>query len=316
MNIEMYIKKYSSLILIIIIGLMVKSSIDPYVFGDEFNNKKVNKEYRVKVTDLDSNELKEVSGLAYSNQNKFFWAHNDSGNSSDIYALDISGKIRIIVELKDIENVDFEDISLRTYNNKNTLYIADVGNNDYDRDQMYIYKFEEPVFPSIRNDFSEENIILKLKADRLSFDVSNLDVNFEAMMVENSTGKIFLIEKKKSKEAKIYFIPKFNLDENTNKLSYFGKIDFGVYGKQEVLAIDISKDDKDILIKTKSSVFILDKSNFRKNITSDMLKQMPYVEEYQGEAITWSEKSLGYYTLSESKGKKSSTLYYYRNVYK
>jgi len=43
-----------------------------------------------------------------------------------------------------------------------------------------------------------------------------------------------------------------------------------------------------------------------------MLKQMPYVQEYQGEAKSWSGESLGYYTVYESKSKKPSNIYYYR----
>ncbi|MGB3366214.1 MAG: hypothetical protein WBA54_01880 [Acidaminobacteraceae bacterium] len=316
MRLKAYIKKYGIIIVFIAFGLAINSSINPYIVGDSFKSKKNNEDYRVKTTEIFNAELKEISGIAYSDKHKLFWVHNDSGNSSDIYALGEDGDTKLVVKLDDIENIDFEDISLRTYNDKNMLYIADIGNNDLKRTEMYIYRFEEPLYTKETSNKIRGNIIVNLIPDVLTLDVADLGINFEAMMVENKTGKIFLVEKVKSKKARVYIISKFDVDENNVFPSYYGEIDFEMYGKQEVVALDISKDDKYILIKTKSNVFMLDRNDFTKNVTSDRLKQMPYVEEYQGEAISWSSKSLGYFTASESKSKKPTNIYFYRNVYK
>lgn len=315
-KLKSYIKRYGIIIIVVAFALLINSSINPYIVGDSFDSKKTNKIYRIKTAEVYSEKLKEISGIAYSDENKLFWVHNDSGNSSDIYALGEDGDIKQVVELNNIKNIDFEDISLRRYEDKNTLYIADVGNNDLNRSEMYIYRFEEPLYIEGTSNKSKEKNIINLEPDVLTLNVADLGINFEAMMVENETGKIFLVEKVKSKKARVYIVSKFDVDENNVFPSYYGEIDFEMYGKQEVVALDISKDDKYILIKTKSCVFMLDRKDFRKNVTSDMLKQMPYVQEYQGEAISWSEQSLGYYTVSESKSKKPLYIYYYRNVYK
>lgn len=318
-RLKIYMKRYGIILILIIYILIINSSINPFIVGDSFESEKINKDYRVKTTGIENDELDEISGIAYSSKSQLFWVHNDSGNLSDIYALDRNGDMKLRVKLDNVKNIDFEDISLRNHDDINTLFIADIGNNNHDRNEMYIYRFEEPSYNSTL--YTAETAIkgtkvIHVKPNVLLLDVSDLDINFEAMMVENKTGKIFLVEKVKSKKAKIYIISKFDVDEKVLFPSYYGEIDFEMYGKQEVVAIDISDDDKSILIKTKSSVFMLAREDFRKNITSDMLKKMPYVEEHQGEAICWSEDSLGYYTVSEKKAKKEVSIYYYRNVYK
>lgn len=307
----LYIKKYGVIIFVLIFSFLASSSINPYIKGDFFEKKNVNKDYRIEKGIVTSEVLGEISGLSYSSMNKLFWLHNDSGNASDIYAIDEDGKIKMTIELDGVKNIDFEDIALTSYEGKNNIYIGDIGDNDFGRSEMFIYKIPEP-FISKNN--SEDKF--KIVPDVMNLDVSDLHVNFEAMMVENKSGKIFLIEKVKSKKARIFIISKFENSNDYYVPIYYGEIDFEIYGKQEIVACDISKDDKYILIKSKENVFMLDHSNFENKITSDMLKQMPYVEEYRGEAISWSENSLGYYTISENEPNKPLNLYYYRNVYK
>lgn len=82
-------------------------------------------------------KLKEVSGIVYTQKDQSIWAIEDSGNASAIYKIDAAGKKTKTVTLTDVENRDWEDI---TMDKNGDLYIGDFGNNDNERQDLAIYK--------------------------------------------------------------------------------------------------------------------------------------------------------------------------------
>lgn len=81
--------------------------------------------------------VKESSGLAYSNGKLF--THGDSGNDPALFAVNypLEANCSVIkIEFKSIANLDWESISLL---NKDTIAIADFGNNGNRRDNLKIY---------------------------------------------------------------------------------------------------------------------------------------------------------------------------------
>ncbi|MDH4471396.1 MAG: hypothetical protein QE487_02250 [Fluviicola sp.] len=81
-------------------------------------------------------ELKEVSGWVFVNDTTLI-AHNDGGNESILYVLNLNGSIRHQTKLSGITNIDFEDIAT---DGKTYLYLGDFGNNNNDRTDLVIYK--------------------------------------------------------------------------------------------------------------------------------------------------------------------------------
>ncbi len=81
-------------------------------------------------------ELSEVSGWVFVNDTTLI-AHNDGGNESMLYVLNLDGSIRHQTRLNGIENIDFEDI---TTDGKTNLFLGDFGNNNNDRTDLAIYK--------------------------------------------------------------------------------------------------------------------------------------------------------------------------------
>ena len=49
-------------------------------------------------------------------------------------------------ELEGVHHQDFEDITQGTGPDAgiNYIYLGDIGNNDYDREELYVYRFPEP----------------------------------------------------------------------------------------------------------------------------------------------------------------------------
>lgn len=82
--------------------------------------------------------LKEVSGMQQATGADFLWMLNDSGNSAKLYQVSTQGKILKEVDVK-AKNYDWEDL---TSDDEGNLYIADIGNNENDRENLVILKIK------------------------------------------------------------------------------------------------------------------------------------------------------------------------------
>lgn len=79
--------------------------------------------------------LAEISGLTFLNDTILI-AHNDSGNESVLYFLNLSGVVVHQVEIADATNKDWEAITT----DGKYIYIGDIGNNGNNRKYLVIYK--------------------------------------------------------------------------------------------------------------------------------------------------------------------------------
>lgn len=80
-------------------------------------------------------DLKEISGWVFANDSTLI-AHNDGGNDSKIFVLNLDGSIRHKISVTNAENIDWEDIALDQKN----IYIGDFGNNNNTRTDLKILK--------------------------------------------------------------------------------------------------------------------------------------------------------------------------------
>jgi len=84
-------------------------------------------------------KLKEVSGIALSQDQKTIWAIEDAGNKNVVYGLDLKGNLVADVLVENAENNDWEDI---TKDKAGNFYIGDFGNNENDRQNLSIIKLD------------------------------------------------------------------------------------------------------------------------------------------------------------------------------
>jgi len=82
-------------------------------------------------------KLKEVSGIALSQDQKTIWAIEDAGNKNVVYGLNRQGDLVNDVLVENAQNNDWEDI---TKDKSGNIYIGDFGNNDNERRDLCIYK--------------------------------------------------------------------------------------------------------------------------------------------------------------------------------
>lgn len=90
-------------------------------------------------------EVRETSGLARSRREpSIFWTHNDRGHDSRLFALDAEGRLVRTVSLPGVEAVDWEDIEAGGCEGGPCLWVADIGDNDAERDRITIYRIADP----------------------------------------------------------------------------------------------------------------------------------------------------------------------------
>ncbi len=236
----------------------------------------------------------EASGIVASKKYPgYFYVNNDGGNPADLYMIDSLGGIVGRIDLKGINNRDWEDITLGPgpVPGKLYVYIADIGDNQAIHSTYLIYRFEEPdLMPSVINPFDKniDNI------DKFSFSYSdNTSHNAEAIMIEPDSKNIYLVTK--AKYSEIYCL-KLIEDQNVTQTAQF----LFALPIAEVNAGDISA-SKQILLKDYTRVYIWNNPDQLPvdSIIKTVPKESSYTIEPQGESICWAVDEKSYYTISE-----------------
>ena len=133
-------------------------------------------------------EVEETSGLIFLNGKII--THNDSGDDPNLYEIDtISGTISRIINITNATHIDWEDISQdNTY-----IYIADIGNNNGDRDNLIIYKILKSDFISSTSVTAEQ--ITFSYEDQTDFTSQPNNSNFDAEAIAVYQENIFIFSK-------------------------------------------------------------------------------------------------------------------------
>lgn len=142
--------------------------------------------------------LVEISGLAASVKNPgYFWTHNDSGGKTEVYLIDLSGKIQLTVSLEIKRNRDWEDLVLA--NGK--LYIGDFGDNAGKKKRIIIHQITEPKFDAHSVLYVPKDSI---KTMMLSYKNGPRDA--ETLLYDYSMDELVIVTKR-DPDAFIYSFP-------------------------------------------------------------------------------------------------------------
>ena len=122
--------------------------------------------------------LNEVSGVELMKGNDRIWMINDSNNSPKVYGYDLtSQKIKNVVSLQGVDNIDWEDLASDTIGN---LYVGDFGNNNNDRKNLSILMFSpdlkttsQEVTPKITYFTLPDQTLFPPKRKNRNFDVES-----------------------------------------------------------------------------------------------------------------------------------------------
>ena len=144
----------------------------------------------------------ETSGLIFYNGKLI--THNDSGNLAQLYELDtITLQITRTVTIENAVNVDWEDIA----QDDTHIYVADIGNNNGDRQDLAILKIEKQAYDSSDRVFAER--IDFIYEDQEDFTTNpNSDWDAEALFVLGD-DLVILTKQWQAQGTVAYRIPKF-----------------------------------------------------------------------------------------------------------
>jgi hypothetical protein len=143
-------------------------------------------QYRALIRDP---RVAEISGFAASDQHPgVIWAHNDSGGRAKLFALDPRGEVIATLHLRGARNLDWEDLALQRHPDGDLLIIADTGDNGGLRPELTIYAVREP----------EALVDARPRiAWKMRFRWPDGARDCEAMAVDQETGEILLVSKKR-----------------------------------------------------------------------------------------------------------------------
>lgn len=249
-------------------------------------------------------ELHEASGVQKMMGSDLLWMHNDSGNESYVYGIDIKGNMQRKVAVK-ATNTDWEDI---TSDAKGNLYIGDFGNNRNNRKNLVILKIKKEGL------FTEDSVTVeKIKfsyPDQYKFPPKKEHCFFNAEALLYLENYLYVFTKSKVKNAygktKLYKIP---AKEGAYEAEFISEFSAGTTTDCWITAASISPDKTKVALLTHNKILVftnfISDDFFSGNCTEINLKHTS-----QKEAITFTDNNT-VYIADEVNGIHGGNLYAY-----
>jgi hypothetical protein len=159
--------------------------------------------------------VKETSGLMFFNNRVI--THNDSGDGPNLYEIDtVTGTITRTVTISNATNVDWEDID----QDDTFMYVADIGNNSGNRQDLKIYKILKSDYVSSTSITAE--VISFSYEDQTDFTSQPNNTNFDAEAIAIYQDNIVIFTKNWIDfQTNVYVIPKTVGTHSAQKVSNY-----------------------------------------------------------------------------------------------
>ncbi|MBD0830801.1 hypothetical protein ICJ83_01520 [Aestuariibaculum sp. TT11] len=235
--------------------------------------------------------LKEVSGNEITTNSDLIWIIEDSGNKNNVYGLNDDGEIVKDIDIKNANNMDWEDLTTDTMGN---LFIGDIGNNDKNRKWLSILKISNP--ETIKNKTKAEVIRFKLPKGESPKD-------FEAFFLFND---FFYLFSKETGKARLIKVPN-KAGKHTAEIV----TEFNLEGKHnEITSADISEDGKTVVLLNHEKVWKL--TNFTDdNFFNGTIENLAFEHKSQKEGVCFLDNNTILIT-DESNDDLGSNLYSFK----
>lgn len=252
------------------------------------------------VGELDKNE---ISGIQYIQKTKDLWALEDSGNKNEIYRLDKKGDIQHTVEIKGVENEDWEDMTADSAGN---IYIGDFGNNDNERKDLVIYKVSHT---DLRNDEVKPEYEITFKyEDQEEFPPKKSERYFDVEAFFEKDGFFYLFTKNRSAgfngDFSVYKLPNKAGNYTAKRIATLNSC--GAYRKCAIAAADISPDGKTIVLLGGDKVWLIEQ--YSDTFNQDQVQQYELAHYSQKEGVTFKDNNT--LLIADEKNKGTGGLLY------
>ncbi|MBM3128313.1 MAG: hypothetical protein FJ009_06710 [Chloroflexi bacterium] len=267
----------------------------------------------VAVGNIQSALLNETSGLAASRKNSnVLWAHNDSGDSARVFAMDVQGRHLGIYNLVGVTALDWEDMAIGPgpVTGQDYLYLGDIGDNYRLRPSIVVYRVPEPTVSATQTPVSVD----LSDWDRLPMRYpGGVAYDSETLLVDPISGDLFGVTRDRAGEgvARVFRNPAPHTAGVTVTLELVATLSLAT----EIKAGDVSPSGDAVLLRPHS--FSAPSSGYywtrapATNLWDAFAAQpclTPLTNEAQGEALAFAADGNGYRTTSEG---TNPPLYFY-----
>ncbi len=248
---------------------------------------------------LPTRGLDEVSGLVASRvQPNLLWVHNDSGDGARIYAIETSGELRMQVDLRGADAVDYEDIAWGPgpIEGQNYLYVADIGDNLARRQWVQIYRLPEPDVASR----SERKITVPVERIDLAYEGGPRDA--EALIIDPQSGDLYIVSKgaffaRKDAPMPVFRVPRGELERRKVTAKLVATVALG-----PVTAADVLPDGSGVAVRNYKRLRFWPRASGQPlfaALSGDFCEWPLADARKQGEAFGFRADGRGYFTISE-----------------
>ena len=242
---------------------------------------------------IKNSDITESSGLAASKcQENVLWTHNDSDDDPFIFAVNTSGDTLGTWNVKNAENLDWEDIAaFKDKTGQCFLYIGEIGDNKLKRAKQAVYRVKEPKITPSDADSSSKKPLETEPAEIARFEYPDQLQNAETLMVHPTTGDVYVVTKRVVGAAAVYrFRPVFGTSD-VAKVEKVADLAVPAIPNGVMTGGDISPDGRRVVICDYSEAYEFTLPESDTNF-DDIWKQAPEAidlgKRKQGESICYS----------------------------
>lgn len=276
----------------IVIGAVISALTGCYQETDVFDT-------RVITGQVTFVEAVEISGIVASRAHPgVLWAHNDSGDSARLFALDATGVHLGEFHLSGVSAFDWEDIAIGEdpITGEEVIYIGDIGDNPGTRESVTVHKVIDPWVTAI------DGVIPESAISSTTFTYPDQPRDAEALFLDPWSGDLYILSKREARQV-LYQVPgnvppgKVGVAEKLLVLP--SPTPGSVRGN--IVAADISPDGDEVIVKTYLQMLYWQRAEGQSLMELLATEPMiaPYFTEVQGEAVTWDAESAGYFSIPE-----------------
>lgn len=264
-------------------------------------------------------ELLEASGITRDPRNAdAFWAHNDSGNPAELFAVDATGRLLAIVPLEDAPNRDFEDIAVGPCPSGSCLYLGDIGDNLAVHSSIRVHRLPLPELPADveASDAGEAPTLPALRPDaswHLVYPAGPRDA--ESLAIDAERDELIIVTKGREDVVELYSLPLGELrgrPGSPDTLRRLGRLPLpiGSGTSQLITAGDLSPDGSRLVVRSYTTLYefawpgAADFDTLAAPAASSVLSAL----EAQGEGVAWDGTTDTLVLVSEGRGGRPATI--------
>lgn len=243
--------------------------------------------------------LQELSGLAASRvHDGVLYGHNDSGDVARFFAFTSAGAAAGEFTVTGEKAVDWEDVAAGPCDAGRCLFFADIGDNDEQRDEVWLVKIAEPALPT------DPTKPVEVPGERVRFVYPDGAHNSETLLVHPTTGDAYVVTKTEPGPSVVYKLAAPLIAGPARTATKVGALQLPAGVSLLVTGGDVHPCGDRFLLRTYSALL-----EYRAppgapfeaafDATPTPLLAPSFGEEPQGEAVAYLATGLGFVTGSE-----------------